>query len=205
MTFDNWVKDVKKKSGVDRDGYYGKQCMDLYNDYCDRVLEVNGKTGCASAKLIISKDKTIKKYTKQIKNSPSFVPQKGDIAVWTGGTYGHVAICYGEGDTLKFKTIDQNWQPLKLTDVWHNYTYLAPLYFLRPLDQTKVKGKTYKKTTDDLNLRKAIGTKSAIILTIPKGKKVEVLQDNAGTKNGYVWSKVKYANKTGYVAKKYLK
>lgn len=205
MTFDNWVKDVKKKGGVDTDGYYGKQCMDLYNDYCHRVLEVNGKTGCASAKLIISKDKTIKKYTKQIKNTPSFVPQKGDIAVWTGGTYGHVAICYGEGNTLKFKSIDQNWQPLKLTDVWHNYTYLAPLYFLRPLDQTKVKGKTYKTTIDALNLRKEIGTKSAIILTIPKGKKVEILKDNAGTKNGYTWSKVKYNDKTGYVAKKYLK
>ena len=204
MTFDNWVKDIKKKGGIDRDGAYGKQCVDLYNDYCDRVLGLTGQTGASYAKYILN-NKYVMKNVKKIKNTPSFVPQKGDIAVWTGGTYGHVAICYGEGNTSKFKTIDQNWQPLKLTDVWHNYTYLAPLYFLRPLDQTKVKGKTYKTTTDVLNLRKKIGTKSTILLTIPKGKKVEILKDNAGNKHGYSWSKVKYSNKTGYVAKKYLK
>lgn len=142
MLMDDWIKDVKKKSGVDTDGYYGKQCMDLYNDYCHRVLEVEGKTGCAEARLIITKDKTIKKYTKQIKNTPSFIPQKGDIAVWTGGKYGHVAIVRDNKSTVNvLRTIDQNWTPLKLTEVNHNYTYMAPLYFLRPLDQSNINPK----------------------------------------------------------------
>ena len=50
----------------------------------------------------------------RINNYPEFVPQKGDIAVWTGGTYGHVAICLGVGDVNTFKTIDQNWIAQKL-------------------------------------------------------------------------------------------
>ena len=139
MLMDDWIKDVKAKGGVDRDGHYGKQCMDLYNDFCHRVLEVEGKTGCAEARLIITKDKTIKKYTKQIKNTPSFIPQKGDIAVWTGGTYGHVAIVRDNKSTVNvLRTIDQNWTPLKLTEVNHNYIDYAPLYFLRPLDQSNI-------------------------------------------------------------------
>ncbi len=139
MLMDDWIKDVKAKGGVDRDGHYGKQCMDLYNDFAHRVLEVEGKTGCASAKLIITKDKTIKKYTKQIKNTPSFIPQKGDIAVWQGGEYGHVAIVRDNKSTVNvLRTIDQNWTPQKLTEVNHNYTDLGPLYFLRPLDQSKI-------------------------------------------------------------------
>lgn len=65
--------------------------------------------------------------------------------------------------------------------------------------------KVYKTATDALNLREAIGTKAKVIITIPKGKKVEILKADAGTKNGYKWSKVKYDKYTGYVASKYLK
>ena len=204
MTFDNWVKDVKKKGGVDVDGAYDKQCMDLYNDYCDRVLGLTGQTGASCAKYILN-NKYVMKHVKKIKNTPSFVPQKGDIAVWTGGTYGHVAICYGQGNTTKFKTIDQNWTPLKLTDVWHNYTYLAPLYFLRPLDQNKIKGKTYKTTTANIGMREKIGMKQKTLVVIPKGKKVEILKDTAGKADGHVWTYIQYAGKKGYVSKKYLK
>ncbi len=56
-----------------------------------------------------------------------------------------------------------------------------------------------------LNLRKEATTNSNIILTIPNKKEVEVLQEDAGSNNGYKWSKVKYNNKTGYVVNKYLK
>lgn len=145
MHIDEWIKDVKAKRGIDVDGAHGNQCMDLYNDYCHRVLGVDGKTGCASAKLIISKDKTIKKYTKQIKNTPSFIPQKGDIAVWTGGEYGHVAIVRDNESTVNvLRTIDQNWVAQKITEENHNYLYLAPLYFLRPLNQSNIEAKKAK-------------------------------------------------------------
>lgn len=64
--------------------------------------------------------------------------KNGDIAVFTGGEFGHVSICYGEGDINSFKTIDQNWKPQQLTDEWHDYFYLAPIVFLRPKNQSNI-------------------------------------------------------------------
>lgn len=204
MTFENWLKSVKKTKGVDADGAYGKQCMDLYLDYCDRVLGLPHKMGASCAKLILKNSYAMKQF-KRINNYAAFVPQKGDVCVWTSGTYGHVAICLGEGNTLRFKTIDQNWKPLTLTEEWHNYTYMAPLVFLRPKNQKNIKSVTHKKTTSNLNLREKPTTKAKIILEIPKGKSVKILEDDAGTKNGYEWSKVEYLNYVGYVAKEFLK
>lgn len=64
--------------------------------------------------------------------------------------------------------------------------------------------KTVNATTG-LNMRSGIGTNKSILLTIPHKSKVTVLTANAGTANGYAWAKIKYNNKTGYVASKYLK
>jgi len=144
MHIDNWIKEVKAKGGVDRDGHYGKQCMDLYNDYCDRVLGLKGNTGADYAKLILN-NSYILKHCKKIKNYLDFVPQKGDIAVWTGGQYGHVAIVRdNKSDINILRTIDQNWVSQKLTEENHNYIYMAPLYFLRPLDQSNIEDKKEK-------------------------------------------------------------
>lgn len=141
MLMDDWIKDVKKKGGVDTDGAYGKQCMDLYNDYCHRVLGISGKTGASCAKLIL-KNTYVMKYFKKIKNYLEFIPQKGDIVVWTSGDYGHVAIVRDNKSTINvLRTIDQNWVSQKLTEENHNYTYMAPLYFLRPLDQSNINPK----------------------------------------------------------------
>ena len=74
------------------------------------------------------------------------------------------------------------------------------------LTYTKKVATTTTKTVNaksGLVLRKTAGGKK--ILTIPYNKKVTVITLNYTTKNGYVWSKVKYGNYTGYVAKKYLK
>ena len=203
MTFENWVKAVKKTKGVDVDGAYGKQCVDLYLDYCDRVLGLPHNMGAACAKKILNNKYAMKQFTR-INNYAAFVPKKGDVCVWASGTYGHVAICLGQGNTSRFKVIEQNWQPLTLTEGWHNYTYMAPLVFLRPKNQTNIVTTT-KKTTDKLNLREKPTTKAKIILEIPKGKSVKILEDDAGTKNGYEWSKAEYLNYVGYVAKEFLK
>lgn len=138
MLMDDWIKDVKKKGGVDTDGAYGKQCMDLYNDYCHRVLGISGKTGASCAKLILN-NTYVMKYFKKIKNYLEFIPQKGDIVIWTKGEYGHVAIVRDNKSTINvLRTIDQNWVAQKLTEENHNYTYMAPIYFLRPLDQSNI-------------------------------------------------------------------
>ena len=62
----------------------------------------------------------------------------GDVAVWTGGNYGHVAICIGPADLETFVTLDQNWQYQRLTIEYHNYLYLGPLVFLRPKNQKNI-------------------------------------------------------------------
>lgn len=136
MKFNEFINYVKSTGGIDTDGYYGKQCMDLYNYYCNNVLEIQN-VGADYARNIL-KNSNIMNNVERIDNYAEFVPQKGDIAVFTGGTYGHVAICLGEGDVNKFKTIDQNWQAQKLTEEWHNYTYMAPLVFLRPKNQKNI-------------------------------------------------------------------
>lgn len=61
------------------------------------------------------------------------------------------------------------------------------------------------KATVGVNLRKKATISSKSIAKIAKGKKVSILKKNAAKANGYTWYKVKYCNKTGYVASKYLK
>lgn len=132
--FDDFLNDVRARGGVDVDGAYGKQCMDLYNYFSQYMVGATG-VGAGYAKDLLNNQK-VYEYYDRIDNYPEFVPQKGDVAVWQGGSYGHTAICLGEGDTNRFKTIDQNWKPLQLSEEWHNYIYMAPLTFLRLKDQS---------------------------------------------------------------------
>ena len=54
-------------------------------------------------------------------------------------------------------------------------------------------------TTANLNLRMEASTSSKIIITIPKGKTIEIVEKlNSG------WYKVNYSGKTGYVSSKYV-
>lgn len=136
MKFSEYIKSRLANGPVDMDGYYGFQCMDLWNEYC-KFLGLTGNTGADCAKNILN-NKYVMENFERIDNYLEFVPKKGDIAVWTGGKYGHVAICLGEGDINSFKTLDQNWKPQQLTEEVHNYTYMAPLVFLRPKNQSNI-------------------------------------------------------------------
>lgn len=55
-----------------------------------------------------------------------------------------------------------------------------------------------KVTTDNLNLRTAPSIEDEIILTIPKGHKVEIID------NSNLWNKVKYNGQEGFVSSTYL-
>ena len=136
MKFDEYINYMKRNGRIDKDGKYGYQCMDLYNDYCNKVLGLNN-TGATYAKNILNNPNIMNNVTR-IDNYLEFIPKKGDIAVFTGGKYGHVAICLGEGDINYFKTLDQNWIPQKLTEERHNYIDYGPIVFLRPKNQEKM-------------------------------------------------------------------
>lgn len=141
MTFDEFVKKYKGK-GVDFDKAYGVQCFDLANQFNRDVVGCGMFTGLYAKQIYEDFDKqAVKGYFTKIKNTPSFVPKKGDIVVWGGslnGGIGHVAIATGEGNTKYFYSYDQNWTGRNdpCTKIKHNYNYV--LGVLRPKDQTKI-------------------------------------------------------------------
>lgn len=100
----------------------------------------------------------------RIANTPSFVPRKGDMVIWTGmpnNPYGHVAIANGVGDTNTFQSYDQNWTGgEKVHAVSHNYNYV--LGVLRPKNLTNAQGvPTMKATKQDIDsmFRRYLGRK----------------------------------------------
>ena len=75
MKFDEYIAWRKQEGEVDLDGCYGFQCMDLYNDYCQRVLELTGNTGASIAKEVLKNPYVMENFYR-IDNYPDFVPQK---------------------------------------------------------------------------------------------------------------------------------
>ncbi len=209
MKFNEFINHVKIICGIDTDGVYGKQCMDLYNYYCKQVLGLSGNTGAPCAKQILN-NSYVMQNVERINNYPEFVPQKGDIAVWTGGTYGHVAICLGVGDVNTFKTIDQNWVAQKLTEETHNYTYMSPIVFLRPKNQENIKeGEriaqigSFTSSVNNLNVRRSPSLSGQIVAQYNKGESVKY--DSYIDSEGYRW--ISYIGKSGnrnYVARRKL-
>ena len=124
---------IKKYLGkkLDWDGFYGGQCVDLYRYYVHEVLGFPQSPGVGGAAEIW--DSADPKYYDFIKNTPTGIPNKGDIIVWNrnvGGGFGHVAI-FIEGDVNAFVSLDQNWPTLdKVTKTKHDYKNI--IGWLRP-------------------------------------------------------------------------
>lgn len=97
---------------VDTDGAYGGQCMDLMHQYCVEVLGIQDLSILAapSAQAVWNTFSTVKGHElfEKIENTPTGVPQEGDIMFWINLPYGHVAI-FHDGDANKFKSFDQNY------------------------------------------------------------------------------------------------
>lgn len=95
------------------------QCVDLAQVFNTDL--VGGPRFTGNAKDIFGQDGG--QYD-SIGNTPEFVPQSGDIAVFNGnvgGGYGHICICTGEGDRNYFVSLDQNWSQPAATITRHNY------------------------------------------------------------------------------------
>ena len=141
MTFDEFIKTYNGKK-IDYDGVCGVQCVDLIKLYllkCFNILP--GSWGNAHAYFDnFNNISELKNNFTRIANTPKFVPQKGDIAVWgksLNGNYGHIAICTGEGNTTYFYSYDQNWTGRHdaCTKIKHNYSHF--LGVLRPKPTAK--------------------------------------------------------------------
>lgn len=118
MTY-NQFKTIWLGKGIDFDGSYGYQCMDLAHKY---AVEVNGKDFPPAPAAKDVWNLNIPGYDK-ISNTPTGVPQQGDIVVWGKdvGPYGHIAI-FDNGDINSFESFDQNWPVGSLCHIQkHNY------------------------------------------------------------------------------------
>lgn len=97
---------------IDTDNAYGAQCMDEMHSYCVEVLGIGDLSVLAapSARDVYTNFSNIKGHElfDKIDNSPTGVPQEGDIVFWTNAPYGHVAI-FVEGDDNSFRSFDQNY------------------------------------------------------------------------------------------------
>ena len=121
MTFQEFIDKYLGKK-IDFDGYYGGQCVDLYRQYVKDVLDYPQSPGVGgAAEIWHSADPDLYDF---IENSPSGIPEKGDIIIFdrdVGGGFGHVCI-FIEGDVSSFTSLDQNWPTLdKVTKTKHNY------------------------------------------------------------------------------------
>ena len=116
----NWANEQIGKY-IDADNAYGNQCVDLIMAYY-QYLGVSKVLGNGYDYAYNS----LPAGWTRIQNTPSFVPEPGDIVVWTnqGWENGHVAI-FLSGNTSSFDSIDQNW-PIgsSCKRVTHNYNYV---------------------------------------------------------------------------------
>lgn len=141
MTMDKWIKTHYGK-GVDYDNVYGVQCVDLAKSFIKEVLGVEPQS-IGNAIEYYRKAKTskyLKDNFKWIDNTPTFVPKRGDLAVFESSTgHGHICVCTGVGSTSYFYSYDQNYphakhEPMSL--IKHNYKNMKGV--LRPLNQKNI-------------------------------------------------------------------
>jgi hypothetical protein len=118
--------------GVDTDGAFGFQCMDLMHRYCMDVLGLNSNALAApAAKDVWLSNVPSKEKFEAIANTPTNTPLPGDIILWgTGiGPYGHVAIVQ-KANVNDFTSFDQNF-PTGTKSHLQNHTYKGVLGWLR--------------------------------------------------------------------------
>lgn len=93
------------KTKVDYDKFYGPQCVDLFRQYCQDVLEVPHTGAVEGAKDLYLKYDTLPKEVQYFKRCKGYAGIKnGDVAIWDQtktNKYGHVAIVlYKDGSNL---------------------------------------------------------------------------------------------------------
>ena len=116
MKLNEWVSTIKKYGGIDYDGVYGRQCVDLVNHYANKVLGISGCFyGLNYAYEIYTKYPNLPKLYKNFKridvNARGEYPQRGDVIVWSkakNGYAGHTAVCLS-GDKNGFTVFEQNY------------------------------------------------------------------------------------------------
>lgn len=129
MQLDNFIKKYQGQR-VDFDGKWHGECVDLYRQYVKEVLKIPQSPPVIGAKDIW--DKYLPEHYTKVPKSPTGVPPKGSIVIWSikYGEFGHVAISMG-GDTNSFNAFSQN-DPVGSKCVIRSYKYTHVLGWLVP-------------------------------------------------------------------------
>ena len=182
-----WALDRVGKS-IDVDGYYGAQCKDFVEKFTTENFGVSFP-GNAIDLITCS----IPSGWVRIKNTPEFLPQPGDIALWAYGTYGHTGIIVS-ANLNTFVSVDQNWYNASsngspAAKVTHNYTtynfwgVLRPPYSQNPVNEEKWK----VNVSEGVNVRSGPGTNYGIVNAYSNGTVVSITAKASG--GGYTWGK----------------
>lgn len=115
--------------GIDYDGWYGFQCMDLYHQYDKECIGSKNYPAPAAKDVWNKYDSS---FYKRISNTPTNIPQEGDVIIWGTliGPYGHIAVFYA-GDVINFTSFDQNF-PINSKCHFQVHSYKGVLGWLRP-------------------------------------------------------------------------
>lgn len=105
MTYKDFIAKWIGK-GIDYDGAYKNQCMDVYRQYVKEVLLCPQSPPVAGAKDVWNT--YLSEYFDRVPNSPEGVPQEGDVVIWGMQPYGHIAIC-DHASTSTLTCFEQNW------------------------------------------------------------------------------------------------
>lgn len=204
MTIDDYFKSTVGKK-IDYDGVFQNQCVDYIKDYADKVLglipEAVGNAWEYWTKYE-SEPYLYKNFTR-IRNTPDFIPKKGDIGVFNRnfGTYGHVCICTGEGNINEFYSYDQNsggnLEPVQKCK--HHYVSFDGV--LRPKTREDKKSYLVQITCDVLRVRDYPSTNAKINTRVYKNQVYTIVDEFSG--GGYVWGKLKSG--AGWIALSYTK
>lgn len=121
MTLQQFIANWSGKFIPSRGGIVG-QCVSMVQKWA----EDNGVTGTPVFPVAAAKDMpgARKDFFDWIPNTPTGVPQPGDIIVWGSqvGQYGHTAI-FIDGNAQSFRSFDQNWPVGSAAHIQaHNYT-----------------------------------------------------------------------------------
>lgn len=168
MTLDKFLSTYKVGCSYDyaNTGYKG-ECVSLVKCYIKDVLGVTPQAiGNAKDYWLKRNSSYITNNFTAIANTPTFIPQRGDLFVRTSGTYGHIGIVL-EATVDYFYTIEQNYNGCRVVkNIKH--TDWNSINFLRPKNQKNIGrvipefeiAKTYTLTTN-VKVRVGAGTNYA--------------------------------------------
>lgn len=172
LNYEQFIKKYLGKS-VEYDGVAPYQCVDFVKAYLAECYGIKpGSWGDAKYYFHNFNNRAwggysiMNKYFTRIKNTPDFVPRRGDILIFDG-EHGHIAIAADGSTARRIKSYDQNYSAKRVTAEEHGYNSEKFLGVLRPL---------YKHTLTALNIRTGAGVGYNISGELKAGTLVKPLE-----------------------------